>query len=38
MTAYFFDSSATVKRYVRETGTAWVLSITAPTVAVHILL
>jgi uncharacterized protein len=29
--AYFFDSSAVVKRYVRETGTAWVLSITAPT-------
>jgi predicted nucleic acid-binding protein len=29
--AYFFDSSAVVKRYVREIGTAWVLSITAPT-------
>jgi len=29
--AYLFDSSAVVKRYVRETGTVWVLSITAPT-------
>jgi len=29
--AYFFDSSAVVKRYVREIGTVWVLSITAPT-------
>lgn len=28
MTVYFFDSSAIVKRYVRETGTAWVISIT----------
>jgi hypothetical protein len=28
--AYFFDSSAVVKRYVQETGTAWVLSITDP--------
>jgi predicted nucleic acid-binding protein len=26
--AYFFDSSALVKRYVLETGTAWVRSIT----------
>ena len=26
--AYFVDSSALVKRYVRETGTAWVRSIT----------
>ena len=24
MAAYFFDSSAIVKRYVQETGTAWV--------------
>lgn len=31
MAAYLFDSSAVVKRYVRETGTVWVLSITAPT-------
>jgi hypothetical protein len=28
--AYFFDSSAVVKRYVQETGTAWVLSVTDP--------
>jgi hypothetical protein len=27
-TAYFVDSSALVKRYVVETGTAWVRSIT----------
>lgn len=31
MAAYFFDSSAVVKRYVHEMGTAWVLSVTAPT-------
>ncbi|MBA3874429.1 MAG: type II toxin-antitoxin system VapC family toxin [Chloroflexota bacterium] len=30
MTAYFFDSSALVKRYVAESGTAWVRTITAP--------
>jgi predicted nucleic acid-binding protein len=28
--AYFFDSSALVKRYTRETGTAWVISIFRP--------
>lgn len=28
MTVYFFDSSALVKRYVTETGTTWVRSIT----------
>jgi uncharacterized protein len=27
----FFDSSAIVKRYVNETGTGWVISITDPT-------
>lgn len=27
MAGYFFDSSATVKRYVRETGTNWVISV-----------
>ena len=27
-TAYFVDSSALVKRYVRETGTVWVRGIT----------
>lgn len=26
MAAYFFDSSALVKRYVREVGTAWVIN------------
>jgi uncharacterized protein len=30
LTAYFFDSSAMVKRYVNETGTPWVISITDP--------
>ena len=30
MAAYFFDSSAIVKRYVREVGTAWVCDITEP--------
>jgi uncharacterized protein len=28
---YFFDSSALVKRYAHETGSAWVLAITEPT-------
>jgi predicted nucleic acid-binding protein len=28
VTAYFFDSSAIVKRYVQETGTAWVRRLT----------
>ena len=28
VTAYYFDSSALVKRYVIETGTAWVRSLT----------
>jgi predicted nucleic acid-binding protein len=28
--AYVFDSSAIVKRYVRETGTTWVFSLTDP--------
>jgi uncharacterized protein len=30
VTAYFLDSSALVKRYVPETGTAWVRTITTP--------
>lgn len=30
MAAYFFDSSAIVKRYVNEAGTVWVQSITDP--------
>jgi predicted nucleic acid-binding protein len=28
--AYYFDTSALVKRYVQETGTAWVINLTAP--------
>lgn len=28
--AYFLDSSALVKRYIAETGTAWIQAITAP--------
>jgi predicted nucleic acid-binding protein len=31
MSAYYFDSSAIVKRYVKETGSAWVVAITDPT-------
>lgn len=30
MAAYFFDSSALVKRYVQEKGTGWVLGVTDP--------
>jgi predicted nucleic acid-binding protein len=30
LAVYFFDSSALVKRYVRETGTGWVSSIINP--------
>jgi len=30
MTAYYFDSSALVKRYAQETGSAWVTGITDP--------
>ena len=30
MAAYFFDSSALVKRYVTETGTAWVTGLLDP--------
>ncbi len=30
MTVYYFDSSAIVKRYISETGTAWVISIVDP--------
>lgn len=31
MTVYFFDTSALVKRYVTETGSAWVQSVINPT-------
>ncbi len=34
MAVYFLDSSAAVKRYVREAGTAWVQALTLP-VAAH---
>ncbi len=30
MTAYFLDSSALVKRYVPETGSAWIRALSAP--------
>ena len=30
MAAYFLDTSALLKRYVQETGTAWIQSLTAP--------
>ena len=33
MAAYFFDTSALVKRYARETGTAWVFSLVRPATA-----
>lgn len=33
MPSYFFDSSALVKRYVKEVGTAWVINLTDPKVA-----
>jgi predicted nucleic acid-binding protein len=35
-TAYFVDSSALVKRYVRETGTSWVRSITRRRPSTHL--
>jgi hypothetical protein len=36
--AYFLDSSALVKRYVQETGTSWVRSITrrSPSTVIYI--
>lgn len=30
MAAFFFDTSALVKRFVRETGSAWVISLLKP--------
>ena len=35
MATYFFDSSALAKRYVTETGTVWVQTLTDPTAAAH---
>jgi predicted nucleic acid-binding protein len=31
VTVYYFDTSALVKRYAQEVGTAWVMSLTDPT-------
>jgi hypothetical protein len=31
MAVYFLDSSALVKRYINETGSAWVLGLFGPT-------
>ena len=30
MTVYFIDSSALVKRYINETGSAWILNLFNP--------
>uniref|UniRef100_UPI0013760F5B type II toxin-antitoxin system VapC family toxin n=1 Tax=Candidatus Oscillochloris fontis TaxID=2496868 RepID=UPI0013760F5B len=30
MSAYYFDTSALVKRYFPETGSAWVIAVTDP--------
>ncbi len=38
MSVFYFDTSALVKRYVRETGTNWVRALTAPDVGHTILL
>ena len=36
MAAYFFDSSAIIKRYVNERGSAWVSNTATPTGGAHI--
>jgi predicted nucleic acid-binding protein len=36
MPCYYFDSSALVKRYVNEIGSAWVQNITAPRANIEI--
>jgi len=36
MSAYFFDSSGLVKRYSKETGTAWVVGLFKPVKAVRV--
>ncbi|MDX2229085.1 MAG: type II toxin-antitoxin system VapC family toxin [Leptolyngbyaceae cyanobacterium bins.349] len=33
MTIYFLDSSALVKRYINETGSAWMLELSTPTLS-----
>jgi predicted nucleic acid-binding protein len=34
--AYFFDSSAIVKRYVNEKGSAWVAETTDPAIGAYV--
>ena len=36
MAVYFCDSSAVVKRYVRETGSAWIATLCDPIIEHHI--
>ncbi len=36
MAAYFFDSSAPVKRYAKEVGTSWVFSLARRSAANHL--
>lgn len=36
MAAYFFDSSALVKRYAKEVGTSWVFSLVKPFAGNHL--
>jgi predicted nucleic acid-binding protein len=36
VSAYFFDSSAIIKRYVNEQGSAWVAAITNPTTGAYV--
>ena len=38
MAGYFFDTSGLVKRYVAETGTAWVNSLLHPTARIALYL
>ena len=38
MAVYFFDSSALVKRYAQETGSAWVEALTDPQAGHHLYL
>jgi predicted nucleic acid-binding protein len=38
VSVYFFDSSALVKRYVTEPGSAWIRRITTPTARNHIII
>ena len=38
MAAYFFDTSALVKRYANEVGTSWIFSLVRPSAANHLYL